>query len=502
MAKKAPEKVMSLGEIVKSCLAVAILFVLVFGAISTFIVPPMGIAVLILGFCLLLVFGKIYGQNEKTEKEKQVPQARQNVVAVSGQNRERLQKNPFISQAQQIEDAAQQIIDGLGLLRGSTQSRPLGELLSYLVDGKLLSHLESKLKSSGISVEQVIDAVERKVKESQGNRVTVKLDKLLADDNFDKKADKVMSHLQKQHVEAKMQLARPVRVNDLHAGLFIERQEMIEITYISGTTKIYMVGKEGDMCHCFRLKSNPDIIKVRRYSTDYPFELIHTQRAKHNKHPHFQQVSLDKKTNTEKTKSKTLISWRLFERQWKLDPKWHNTTGEFEDVYYDSEIYRKQCDEINRKIENVRKERIQNSEAKTQIEYNEWIEITWISGDKKISGVGKEEWQCFDSWDCHCWRLNSNNNIIKVRQYMNADYPFYLIDTQGAKHSKNEFFEEVSFDRKTNTEKTETKKLISWRLLNRLEFNKWLNSTRVSVDNVEAEKQWIKEIAAKRRETD
>ena len=127
----------------------------------------------------------------------------------------------------------------------------------------------------------------------------------------------------------------PIRVNDFHAGLFIERQEMIEITWISGRKQIYMVGKEGEQCHCFRLQSNNDIIKIKKYSTEYPFDLIHTQGARHSKHSFFKQVSFDKKTNTEKAKRKTLVSWRLFERQWKLNPKSLNTTGEYEDVYYD-----------------------------------------------------------------------------------------------------------------------------------------------------------------------
>lgn len=142
----------------------------------------------------------------------------------------------------------------------------------------------------------------------------------------------------------------PIRVNDFHAGLFIERLEMIEFTYISGKKRIYYVGKEGERCHCFRLKSNNDIIKVKRYSTEYPFDLIDTKGSKHSQDVFFQQVSFDKKTSTEKTKTKTLISWKLFERQNKLNPAWLNTTGEYEDVDYDSKTYRRQCDEVERRL--------------------------------------------------------------------------------------------------------------------------------------------------------
>ena len=296
-------------------------------------VPPLGIAFFFFGtfFWLMLVIYKAWQGIKKPNQKTQVPRA-----------------NP-ISREQQIEDAAQQIIDGLGLLQ---KSEPLYELLSHLVNDKLLSHLESKLKNSDISAKQVIDAVERKLKAAQSQQI----DKIL------QKAEKDLPlKLREDFVKAKVQLARPIRANDFHAGLFIERQEMIEITNISGRIQIYMVGKEGDGCHCFRLKSNPDIIKVRRYSTEYPYDLIHTQRGKHSQHPHFQQVSLDKKTNTEKTTSKTLISWRLFERQWKLDPKWLNTTGEYEDVYFDTETYRQQSAEVNQKVETVRKERQKNA---------------------------------------------------------------------------------------------------------------------------------------------
>jgi len=157
---------------------------------------------------------------------------------------------------------------------------------------------------------------------------------------------KLLGH-NREYVEERLKIARPIRVNDFHAGLYIERQEMIEITWISGRKQIYMVGKEGDKCHCFRLKSNDDIIKIKKYSTEYPFDLIHTQRAKHNKHEYFEQVSLDKKTNTEKTKRKKLVSWRLFERQNKLEPEYlallggipiFHSTSEYQDVYDGDEV--------------------------------------------------------------------------------------------------------------------------------------------------------------------
>jgi len=127
----------------------------------------------------------------------------------------------------------------------------------------------------------------------------------------------------------------PILVNDYHAGLFIERQAMIEITNISERIQIYYVGKEGENCHCFRLKSNNGIVKIRRYSTEYPYDLIDTKGGKQSNDGICQQVSLNKKTNTEKSKTKPLISWRLFERQWKLDPQSLRNTGEYEDVYYD-----------------------------------------------------------------------------------------------------------------------------------------------------------------------
>ena len=66
-----------------------------------------------------------------------------------------------------------------------------------------------------------------------------------------------------------------------------------------------------------------------------PFDLIETKGAKHSKDKFCQRVFLNKKINTEKTKIKPLVSWRLFERQWELDPKSLRKTGEFEDVYYD-----------------------------------------------------------------------------------------------------------------------------------------------------------------------
>jgi hypothetical protein len=342
MAKRKPEKVTSLGEVVKGCFALVVLFLLVCGAIFTFVVPPAGIIVFILGFCLLLVFGKIYGQHKEPKKES------------------------LVSQAQQTEDAAQQIIDGLGLLQ---KSRPLDELLSYLVGDKLLSYLESKLKSSGISVEQVIDAVERKIKvakiqeakptqlltekevedvaqqicdahgllprlansrppdgklppgmkfseknldrvmdaverkvmESKALRVTVKLDKLLNDNKFEKRANAVISRIQKESEELKTQIQ--------------EYHEWIEIINISGKRHIFCVGKEGWGCHCWRLNSNPNIIKVRKYSTDYPFDLIDTQGAMQSQHEFFEQVSFDKKTNTEKPTTTRLAPWRLFDKQ-------------------------------------------------------------------------------------------------------------------------------------------------------------------------------------------
>ena len=109
---------------------------------------------------------------------------------------------------------------------------------------------------------------------------------------------------------AEMQKDSASRATDVQTS-----DEMIEITWISGRKQIYMVGKEGWKCHCFRLKSNPNIIRVNRFSAKtpgYPFNLIDTKGAKHSADSFFEQVSLDKKTNIEKTKTKTLISWRLF----------------------------------------------------------------------------------------------------------------------------------------------------------------------------------------------
>jgi len=85
-----------------------------------------------------------------------------------------------------------------------------------------------------------------------------------------------------------------------------------------------------------------------------------------------------------------------------------------------------------------------------------------------------------------------------------------LIDTKGAQHSQHEFFEQVSLDKKTNTEKTTTKKLVSWRLFGKQEFDqrcleangRSLNDPRVYEDEAVAEKRWIEEIAAKRRSAD
>ena len=95
-----------------------------------------GITLSILGFVvfllfyLLFLFGKSLMQNKKTDTENQAPKARQNVVVV--EDAENMAKKrtevktktekeatdkAVISQAQQIEDAAQQIIDGLGLLQ-------------------------------------------------------------------------------------------------------------------------------------------------------------------------------------------------------------------------------------------------------------------------------------------------------------------------------------------------------------------------------------------------
>jgi len=113
-------------------------------------------------------------------------------------------------------------------------------------------------------------------------------------------------------------------------------------------------------------------------------------------------------------------------------------------------------------------------------DYHEWIEFTWISGRKQIFCVGKEGWRC------HCWRLNSNPDIIKVRRY-STEYPYDLIDTKGAKQSKHEVFnppvsfKQVSWDKKTNTERTKTKTLISWRLLNKQEFENAFNGEVIDI---------------------
>lgn len=157
-------------------------------------------------------------------------------------------------------------------------------------------------------------------------------------------------------------------------------------------------------------------------------------------------------------------------------------------------------DAVERKITEMQKE-IDARKAQTD-EYHEWIEFTYISGKKQIFCVGKEGWQC------RCVRLNSNPDIIKVRRY-STEYPFDLIDTQGAMQSQHEFFEQVSLDKKTNTEKTTTKKLISWRLFGKQEFEqkcleangKSLNVTGVFDDDAISEKQWIEEIAAKKRQS-
>ena len=159
---------------------------------------------------------------------------------------------------QEVEDAAQKICNAHGLLPRPAGSRP--------PDGKL----PLGMKFSGKNLERVLDAVERKVTAMQKN--------------FERK------------------------VADIETS-----KEMIEITWISGRKKIYMVGKEGNQCYCCRLKSNHDIIKVRKYSTEYPFDLIDTKGARNCTDTFFEQVSLDKKTNTEKTKKKKLISWRLFQ---------------------------------------------------------------------------------------------------------------------------------------------------------------------------------------------
>ena len=110
-----------------------------------------------------------------------------------------------------------------------------------------------------------------------------------------------------------------ILVNDYHAGNFIHRQEMIEITTVRGTKKIYYVGKEGELCHCFRLNSDRNIIKVGQC---YPFDLIDTKGSKYSKENNVfcDLISLDKKTGLEKRKIKALISWKLLEGQIRLDP--------------------------------------------------------------------------------------------------------------------------------------------------------------------------------------
>ena len=85
----------------------------------------------------------------------------------------------------------------------------------------------------------------------------------------------------------------------------------IEFTYNSGRVTFYIVGKEGDRCHCFRLKSTPNIIKVRKYSGEYPYDLVDTCGKRLAKQVTFQQVSWSKKTSTEKITTKSMISWRL-----------------------------------------------------------------------------------------------------------------------------------------------------------------------------------------------
>ena len=85
----------------------------------------------------------------------------------------------------------------------------------------------------------------------------------------------------------------------------------IEFTYNSGRVVFYIVGKEGNRCHCFRLKSTPNIIKVRKYSGEYPYDLVDTCGKRHAKQVTFQQVSWSKKTSMEKITTKSMISWRL-----------------------------------------------------------------------------------------------------------------------------------------------------------------------------------------------
>jgi hypothetical protein len=159
-------------------------------------------------------------------------------------------------------------------------------------------------------------------------------------------------------------------------------------------------------------------------------------------------------------------------------------------------------DGVDQKIAEMQKE-IKEMQSQIVV-YHEWIEITWISGRKHIFCVGKE------GDGCYCIRLKSNPDIIKVRRY-STEYPYDLIDTQGDEHSQHGFFKQISWDKKTNSEKTRTKTLISWRLFGKEEFDQKcleangnsLNDNFMHKDDAESEKQWVQEIAAKkRRESD
>jgi hypothetical protein len=285
MVRRKPRKIAkSPGNATEGCLGCLALLLIVIGAVFMIAVPPLGIAVLLLGsaFCLILSLYKTRKPNKETEQEKLRHQAKQVIVAYD-----------------------------ISLKAAGCRPPDSNLCLDEKLSGKTLGQQIDIIEKEYVKAKAQMDAVARKATESKSHRATVKLDTSFEFDDWEKRATAFISQIQKEGEILKSQI--------------VEYDEWIEITGISGKKRVYCVGKpninERQQCHCFRLYSNPDIIKVGRYSTEYPYDLIDTKGAQKSQHEFFEQVSFDKKTNTEKSKTKTLISWRLFGRK------------EFEEVY-------------------------------------------------------------------------------------------------------------------------------------------------------------------------